>query len=214
MGFLRNFRIKIGLKKAPESRPTYIRPPNIHAPVDVGEVVGGKFDRRPDITRLLPMGGIGIELGVAKGWFSHQILANSRLDHLFSVDRWAGDRGHDVSEYKDALRLLLPYKERSTCLRMLFSEALDLFPDGYFDFIYIDGYAHTGQEGGETLKSWWPKLKVGGLFAGDDYGPDWPLVMQEVDSFAFEHGLECMTLTPKVVESELSHYPSWLAFKR
>jgi hypothetical protein len=191
----------------------YLRPSWINPPIDVASVFVGSFDRRPDITKFLPPGGVGIELGVAKGWFSHQLLINSKLSHLFSVDMWSGDREHDVEEYKEALRLLLPHMHRSTCLRMMFSDALDLFPDGYFDFIYIDGYAHTGQEAGRTLTDWWPKLKAGGLFAGDDYHPNWPLVMEEVDNFVYSQRLRCMTLTPKVRESQMSRYPSWLAFK-
>ena len=43
---------------------------------------------------------------------------------------------------------------------MTFDDAIDLFEDQFFDFIYIDGFAHTGEEGGETLIKWYRKLKV------------------------------------------------------
>jgi hypothetical protein len=211
MAPFRKLRTRLRLRKSPT--PQYVRRPNHRPPVDVSDEMGRPFRRRPDIGSLITDGGVGIELGVAKGWFSHQLLLNSKLAHLFSVDRWDGDRGHGLDEYKAALRLLLPMRERSTCLRMFFDEALDLFPDGYFDFIYIDGYAHTGQESGRTLADWWPKLKAGGLFAGDDYSDAWPLVMKEVDEFAASHDLRLMVLTPERVESPLSHHPSWLAFK-
>ena len=57
--------------------------------------------------------------------------------------------------------------------------------DKEYDFIYIDGYAHTGQEEGDTLEGWWPKLKQGGIFAGHDYDiKRWPLTVAAVDSFS------------------------------
>ena len=69
-------------------------------------------------------------------------------------------------------------------LRMDFDDALLLFEDNYFDFIYVDGFAHTGEEGGKTLIDWIKKLKVGGYLAGDDYHNDWPLVVWAVNDLA------------------------------
>jgi len=43
------------------------------------------------------------------------------------------------------------------------------FPDEYFDFVYIDAL-HTYKGCKIDIESWWPKVKPGGLFAGDDYG--------------------------------------------
>lgn len=154
-----------------------------------------------------------MELGVALGQFSERILRDSDLAFLYSIDMWSGDRGHDTEEYKSALRRLLPYKERNTCLRITFDEALDLFPDEYFDFIYVDGYAHTGQNSGKTLRDWWSKLKSGGVFSGDDYSPRWPPVMREVDEFMHREGLEFYTLTPAEREDGYSANASWIAFK-
>ncbi len=99
-------------------------------------------------------------------------------------------RGHDVHQYKKAVGRLNPFKTRNSILRMRFDEALDLFPNGSCDFIYVDGYAHTGEEEGRTFRDWFPKLKSGGIFAGDDYSPEWPLVVREVDKFVAENNLK------------------------
>ena len=50
-------------------------------------------------------------------------------------------------------------------------KAADMFPDEYFDFIYIDA-DHSYEGVVRDLKAWWPKIKKGGLFCGDDYIPD------------------------------------------
>lgn len=55
----------------------------------------------------------------------------------------------------------------------------------------IDGYAHSGQEGGDTIWKWARKFKTGGLIVGDDYHDDWPLVKEAVDRFLDHTGFDC-----------------------
>jgi hypothetical protein len=97
---------------------------------------------------------------------------------------------------------------------MRFNEALPLFPDQYFDFIYVDGYAANGEEGGGTLYDWWPKLRRGGVFAGHDYSPDWPLVMKAVDSFTSEMGLRLFTVGGEPDSADTANlYASWFTVR-
>lgn len=133
----------------------------------------------------------GAELGVAKGSFSNCLLERSQLSLLVSIDRWSDH--HNETEYRRVLELLRRHGDRSLVIRLSFEDALPLFPDGYFDFIYIDGYAHTGQEGGKTLREWWPKLCPGGIYGGHDYSPSYAPTMRAVDGFVAEHGLELHT---------------------
>jgi hypothetical protein len=170
------------------------------------------FTQRDDVATLIPAGGVGVELGVAAGDFSNRILERSEIGYLFSIDMWAGDRGHDVSQYKEAIRLLHPHRTRNTCLRMRFEDALDLFNDEGLDFIYVDGYAHTGEDNGGTFSDWYPKLRVGGIIAGDDYHSDWPLVMKAVDDFVATNGLTLHVIECSE-ESWNSRYPTWFAMK-
>lgn len=146
--------------------------------------------------------GIGAELGVAGGDYSLSLLRYGTLDKLYSIDRWSDH--HDEAEYRRAVRRLGAYGERSVIVRKTFADALTDFADEFFDFIYIDGYAHTGQDGGRTLRDWWPKLKPGGIFAGHDYDPQYPLTIKAVDEFA---GM--MSLKLRVTDEESC--PSWFA---
>ncbi len=95
---------------------------------------------------------------------------------------------------------------------MTFEEALPLFANETLDFIYIDGYAHAGQENGKTLEQWWPKLKQGGIFSGHDYHPKWPKTQNVVDSFAAKHSLN-LFLTSDANEAKADEFPSWWMFK-
>ena len=165
---------------------------------------------RFDLPLLLEgTGHRGIELGVAQGGFSRKMVDSGKFDIFFGVDVY-GDR-HDTAEYKTALRhigLEAPYR----LLRMRFDEALDLFEDESFDFIYIDGYAHTGEEGGQVLRDWFPKLKLGGLFAGDDYDPHWPLVIEAVDTVTAQLGAQ-LNLTGAPSGGGYNKFPSWFLVK-
>lgn len=151
------------------------------------------------------MKGIGIELGVAGGQFSKIILKNPRVIKLYSVDKWS-DRSHTDQEYEIAKNLLKEFGERSEIIRQTFSDALNLFEDKSLDFIYIDGYAHTGQDSGQTLRDWWPKLKMGGIFSGHDYHDSWPLNTKAIDEFIQGAG-QAIYLTTD------DRYPSWFTFK-
>ena len=133
--------------------------------------------------------GHAVELGVARGDFSRMILQNGECRRLWSVDRWSDH--HDLAEYHKAASMLIGIRP-GVCipLRMTFDEALPLFADSSLDAIYIDGYAGGGQENGETLRMWWPKVKRGGLFAGHDYDSQFPATIKAVDAFSSATGFK------------------------
>jgi len=153
---------------------------------------------------------VGIELGVAGGSFSTRIIETGKFTKVFGVDTY-DDYYHHIDEYREAVDrvgLLSNY----SLLRMTFEEALELFPDHFFDFIYVDGFAHTGQEGGQTLADWFPKLKVGGIMAGDDYHSDWPLVQWAVNDFVTAIDVP-LTVTELTETHSYNRYPSWFFTK-
>lgn len=170
-----------------------------------------KDSYRHDVVNLLEGDqNIGVELGVAKGVFSQRMVNSRKFSHFIGVDMYADE--HDTAEYKEALSnvgLFQNYK----LLRMRFDEAIDLFDDQSLDFLYVDGYAHSGEEGGQTIFDWCKKVKIGGYIAGDDYHEDWPLVVKAVNEFVTQAGFELL-LTDKVEkDNPYCRYPTWVIKK-
>lgn len=172
-----------------------------------------KLTSRWEITKIVRPGGIGIELGVSTGLFSDLLLRKSELGYLYGVDSYE-DRKHTLEKYRTALVRLAPHRARNSILRMRFEEALSLFPDEYFDFVYVDGCAGNGEEGGKTFYDWWPKVKKGGVFGGHDYSPDWPRVIEATDRFVADTALRMFTVGG--VEDPVdpaNRYASWFAVR-
>ena len=168
---------------------------------------------RHDVIKLLkkPHGNIGVELGVAEGIFSDRMVKSRAFEIFFGIDKYTDKPWVTIEAYKRALRkigLQSPYR----LLRMTFDEAYDLFENESLDFIYVDGYAYTGENGGDIIYKWARKVKIGGVIAGDDYQSDWPLVIKAVDAFVQDHGFE-LFMTTKVESSAYCGYPSWAVVK-
>lgn len=152
------------------------------------------------------LNGIGVEVGVERGFFSNKLLQTSKLKTLISVDKWSSKR---FDHMREALKLLAKHESRSICIRGESREVSLLFQDEIFDFVYIDA-AHYLEAIKEDLLCWWPKLKYGGLFAGHDYmectwGNEVFGVIEAVDEFVEEHNLNLL-LTQ-------GDWKSWYCFK-
>lgn len=176
-----------------------------HTP-DVQIITLDGWLRHQVATQLSGSENIGIELGVARGVFSRRMLDSEKFIHFFGVDVY-GDI-HNTEEYANALKHI-GFKNPKYCLlRMDFESALEMFDDNYFDFIYVDGFAHTGEEGGKTFIEWYKKLKIGGIIAGDDYHEDWPLVVWGVNDFAVQLDVP-VHVTTGVEDEDYCKYPTW-----
>jgi hypothetical protein len=69
-------------------------------------------------------------------------------------------------------------------------DAANQFDDGSLDMIYVDG-GHTYQEVFDDLTAWYPKLKSGGIIAGDDYGT-WSSVNEAVNEYFKDQNLNIL----------------------
>lgn len=149
----------------------------------------------------LPKGGIVAELGVDHGDFSTMILNITQPQRLHLVDVWSSARYHgglqDLVRKKFATEI---QQERVQIDLGLSTEVLPRFPDGYFDWIYIDtdhGYAVTAAE----LEIARTKVKPSGIIAGHDYiTSNWDGgvrygVVEAVHEFCVKYDWELILLT-------------------
>jgi hypothetical protein len=165
---------------------------------------GGFVHGRVRLADEVPNEGLFVELGVASAVFAEQVLSRNNGMNYIGIDAWADH--HDESEMKYASSKLRIFGRRVKLRREFFSKAVTKFQDESCDVIYVDGYAHTGQDDGRTLREWWPKVKPGGVFAGHDYDEKWPLTVAAVDAFA-----KSLDLPIEVIKDE--PFSSWLIRK-
>lgn len=168
-----------------------------------------KPDKRSDLALAVPAGGLFVELGVAAGSFSDEVLSANPDMRFIGIDKW--NDHHDLREMDEAWRKVLKHGKRGELRRMQFSDAVHQFEDGSIDVVFIDGYAHTGQDGGQTLADWFPKVRPGGILAGHDYCSQYPETIEAVDHF-----VEILQSEGSLIELEIisdSPYDSWFIRK-
>ena len=156
---------------------------------------------RSDIGKLLEEQGIldlpAVEVGVAKGMFSREIL-DWGVPFLYLVDLWENVPGGyaELSAWSDGvhkkklahvLKHLDGYEDRYEILRGWSHVMCDKIEDGTLGFVFLDA-SHDYENVLRDLKCYWPKLVDNGMMAGHD----WPLegVERAVREFADEHDLE------------------------
>jgi len=138
-----------------------------------------KQDLASLVNELFP-NGKGVEIGVLEGEYSKIILERWENGQLFMVDAWRhldgyiDMHGRDDKYHHDCLvracQNTKRWENRAHIVRMDSVASSSVFPDEYFDFIYIDA-DHSYEGVMRDMKAWWPKVKKGGLFCGDDYIP-------------------------------------------
>lgn len=157
---------------------------------------------RLTLAAMLPPGSVWVELGVAAGAFAAAVCAARPDLHYLGIDRWADH--HDAAEMRTARNRLKPFSQAVLC-RNTFEEAARTMPEDSCDAVYVDGYAHTGQDRGRTLDLWWPKVKRGGFLCGHDYDLEkWPHTFKAVNYFAGHRGLKVQVIP------EPGGYASWM----
>ena len=153
---------------------------------------------------------VGLELGVSRGGFSYYLNTHHTFEKFYGIDSW-NSRGRNATQYISAIRKLKKFTNVEV-YRGLFEEMLSIFPDEYFDFIYIDGYAHLGNISKDTnqntIEQWYCKVAPGGIYSGHDYCSKFPLNVATVDSFCKEINKQ-LNVT---IETD-SEEPSWWVIK-
>jgi hypothetical protein len=139
--------------------------------------------------KRVPDGGTLVELGVWKGKSLSFLLveaANSRKKlRIVGVDHFKGSAGEPPLQHEAAAinlhKVATDNAKRSgypfELLREASPDAAKRFADKSLDFVFIDA-SHTYDCVAADIKAWLPKVKPGGMIAGDDYG--YPGVSQAV----------------------------------
>ncbi len=173
-------------------------------------------DGRDQLLKLLPADSVGAEIGVWRGDFSARILRSVRPTRLHLIDPWAfrRDEAHSEAWYggraaadQRAMDEIYEHvvgrfrKEAAAGIvevhRLPSAEAAALFEDASLDWVYVDA-DHLYEAVRADLELFDPKVRSGGLIAGDDYGQTgwWEDgVTRAVDEFVPAHRYETLALT-------------------
>lgn len=175
------------------------------------------FARRSRLVAALPHGAVVAEVGVERGDFSHKIVKRTRPARLHLIDCW--DEYHDDLPYAHdgfpctqqdhesnhqyvTRRFAAEIRRGQVQLHRGYSvPVLATFPDGYFDWVYVDAN-HSYDAVAADLAAVLPKMKPGGVITGHDFinTPFWRNrnfgVVEAVHDFCAEHGWELVARTP------------------
>lgn len=148
--------------------------------------------------------GVGAEIGTQYGHFTLKLVEWGGT--VLCVDTWL-----DSAIYVKAITNL--WDTAATLWRIPSLSAARLLRDESLDWVYIDA-AHNYTNISRDLKTWYPKVRRGGVFSGHDYVDGYFFneqfnVKQAVDEFTFERNLDERL---KVINGDCVEglpFPSW-----
>lgn len=118
---------------------------------------------------------VGVEIGVAQGWYSNEIMKRNPQMKLYGVDPWISYEGYTDYKLKSTFKGLIEAAHARLdrypnyeFVQKFSADALKDFEDNSLDFVYIDGN-HADPYVSEDISGWWKKLRCGGILAGHDY---------------------------------------------
>lgn len=170
------------------------------------EKIEGWFQCEPLYRRMVEQakdGSIFVEVGVWKGksaaFMGVEILNSKKKIEFYAVDHFQGSPEHQDDPTikgktlkEECYKNLEPVMGIVRMLPVPSLEAAAMFSDNSIDFVYIDG-AHEYDDLKADIAAWGPKVKNGGIIAGDDYGigvhPDVKRVVDEIFPSAKKEGI-------------------------
>lgn len=189
---------------------------------------------RTDLVKLLPRNALIAEIGVARGLFSKSILSYSHPKQLNLIDAWLftdsafdPDKKHPARDsqekqnenYQFVLKTFYPQIQSGqvTVQKGLSVDMLNKYPNGYFDWVYIDAN-HRYEFVKQDLELCRLKVKKKGLICGHDYiGGNFVLgvkygVIQAVDEFCLMYGWKIVCMADEICED--GNYKSYVLASR
>lgn len=127
--------------------------------------------------------GIAVEVGAWEGdyakhslqyWTGKYYLVDTWAHRKADADKILNDKNmvHD-GQWSDVIKKvnknIHQYRNRVRLLQDYSVDAAKTFDDNSIDWCFIDA-GHDYDNCMADLLAWWPKMRPGGLFSGDDYG--------------------------------------------
>jgi len=141
---------------------------------------------------------VGLEIGCDIGDTTVFLLESQPNLLLTSIDPyenyvdWNGRPLHERQEvFENAMNRLDKFSNRFSLVKQTSDDAVDVFEEEEFDFIFIDGL-HTYDQLSKDCLNYYSKLKPGGIFSGHDFTAI-PGVHQAATEFAAKVGKEILT---------------------
>ncbi len=150
-----------------------------------------------DVVGRFPSGSRFVEIGCFQGrstCFMAQLIKRSRKSIYFeAVDTFEGSDGlEEIYADQDLYGMFIRNMKEAGVLdllnvrRLTSVEAAKSHDDESLDFVYLDA-SHDFDSVVRDIEAWLPKVKQGGILAGDDYHPSWQGVIDAVkNKFADE----------------------------
>ena len=157
------------------------------------EDIPNSFSRN-DMFKILPKHSIGLELGTARGELAQIMLRIVQPQKLHIVDNWTKDLHYDSETNRKLFFEKFDYNHPVVTIHEMDSlDAVSLFENEYFDWIYID-CNHFFEAVYNDYKQWRCKVKNDGWIMGHDYYDLKPEhggdnVVKAVNKLIYEEGL-------------------------
>ena len=138
-----------------------------------------------------PPGGTWVELGSWTGksaaYCVVELVNQNKIGPFFCVDTWKpGEEYRDWEILSDLKQVFISniavIENYVTTIESISWDAAGQFNDNSVDFCYVDA-GHTYECVTNDLQAWWPKIKSGSLFGGDDYTKGYPELQRAVGDF-------------------------------
>lgn len=136
-------------------------------------------------------GGTWVELGSWTGrsaaYCVVELINHDRLGAFHCVDNWSGGHAnydpHTLKNVRDIFcENIRPIAQHVNMIEDVSWKAAQQFEDNSVDFCYVDA-GHDYDSVTNDLAAWWPKIRPGSSFGGDDYTKGYPGLQQAVWDF-------------------------------
>ena len=154
------------------------------------------------VIEQLPSNSVWVELGSWTGkssaYCTVELINKKKLKEFHCIDTWKGSeetaqKNMDIVKQDTLFDVfknnIKPVEKFVSIHRMMSWDSAKLFEDESLDFVYVDA-DHRYESVLKDLNAFWPKIKKGSYFGGDDYTKGHPGVQKAVKEFFADKEIE------------------------